>query len=261
VKAALNPMPKEWQMTYKEAITHERVNQLFSYNPESGDLLRKKTYGKKSKGEIAWYEEAGKGGLKRVKVDRHFVYAGPLIYFIMNNEWPERKIRHINCNNSDFMWENLQLQSEAIPYIKRGYRKAETRIWVCESCGFEEERTGWKNLQHRYCSVICQQKHKVDLNYIGWLNGENTLHTHGTRRRALARRDGYKCATCGISEWNGQTITLEVEHRDGNSENNHHSNLELICPNCHSQTNTYKGRNKGNGRHKRRQRYADGKSY
>ena len=56
-------------------------------------------------------------------------------------------------------------------------------------------------------------------------------------------------------------IVFELEHKDGNSENNQPENLCLICPNCHSQTDTYKNRNKGNGRFKRRQRYAEGKSY
>jgi hypothetical protein len=43
-------------------------------------------------------------------------------------------------------------------------------------------------------------------------------------------------------------INLEIDHKDGDPYNNHHSNLRLICPNCHSQTNTFKNRNKGKGR-------------
>lgn len=60
---------------------------------------------------------------------------------------------------------------------------------------------------------------------------------------------------------NGKDIVLELEHKDGNSQNNSKENVCLICPNCHSQTPTYKGKNKGNGRHSRRKRYAEGKSY
>ena len=66
---------------------------------------------------------------------------------------------------------------------------------------------------------------------------------------------------CGITEWNNKKIVLELEHKDGNSENNDLVNLELLCPNCHSQTPTYKAKNKGKGRHSRRERYKDGKSY
>lgn len=45
---------------------------------------------------------------------------------------------------------------------------------------------------------------------------------------------------------------MDLEHIDGNYSNNDISNLCLLCPNCHSQTNTFKGRNKGNGRHLRK---------
>lgn len=44
------------------------------------------------------------------------------------------------------------------------------------------------------------------------------------------------------------TLPLEIDHIDGNSENNSEENLRLICPNCHSLTETYRGANRGNGR-------------
>lgn len=51
-------------------------------------------------------------------------------------------------------------------------------------------------------------------------------------------------ATDGLArtEWLGQPIPLELEHRDGNSSNNELENLELLCPNCHAQT--YRSRNR-----------------
>ena len=62
-----------------------------------------------------------------------------------------------------------------------------------------------------------------------------------------------QCSSCGISEWNNRPITLEIEHIDGNWSNNKEDNLTLICPNCHSQTDTYRAKNKGKGR----KRYGD----
>lgn len=50
----------------------------------------------------------------------------------------------------------------------------------------------------------------------------------------------YKCNKCGIKEWNGNNITLEIEHIDGDNWNNIKNNLELLCPNCHSQTLTFR---------------------
>ena len=121
-------------------------------------------------------------------------------------------------------------------------------------------------IDRMFCSVTCQQ----ELAYQDWVksytldNSVATLPTGKTSKRIwrfVSERDGYKCNTCKIVEWNGSKLVFELEHIDGNSENNSEDNLELTCPNCHSQTDTYKAKNKGNGRHYRRQRYADGKSY
>ena len=72
---------------------------------------------------------------------------------------------------------------------------------------------------------------------------------------------GTFCKNCGISEWRGKELTLELEHINGDSNNNTPDNLCLLCPNCHSQTSTFKSKNVGNGRHSRRLRYKEGKSY
>ena len=53
----------------------------------------------------------------------------------------------------------------------------------------------------------------------------------------------HKCACCGITEWNGLPTPIELEHKDGDHHNNELSNLELLCPNCHAQTSTYRGKN------------------
>lgn len=53
-----------------------------------------------------------------------------------------------------------------------------------------------------------------------------------------------RCNKCGGTEWLGQLMPLELEHRDGNPDNNALGNLELLCPNCHAQTPTYRSRNR-----------------
>ena len=53
----------------------------------------------------------------------------------------------------------------------------------------------------------------------------------------------YQCESCGISNWNGKLISLELNHKDGNNGNHSLDNLELLCPNCHSQTDTYRSKN------------------
>lgn len=94
-----------------------------------------------------------------------------------------------------------------------------------------------------------------------WRNGELKLFTTRSLKPVLVYIHGNKCSHCNITEWNGKPIVFEVEHKNGNSEDSSPENVCLICPNCHSQTPTYKGANRGNGRHFRRVRYAEGKSY
>lgn len=56
----------------------------------------------------------------------------------------------------------------------------------------------------------------------------------------------YVCAECGnTGEWNGKKLVLQLEHKNGIHNDHRLSNLEFLCPNCHSQTNTYSGKNKG----------------
>lgn len=54
----------------------------------------------------------------------------------------------------------------------------------------------------------------------------------------------YKCELCGISTWRNNTIRLELHHKDGNHKNNKLDNLQILCPNCHSQTNNFRSKNK-----------------
>ncbi|GGZ43977.1 hypothetical protein GCM10010301_15620 [Streptomyces plicatus] len=58
-----------------------------------------------------------------------------------------------------------------------------------------------------------------------------------------------QCALCGNDGlWHGRPIPLEVDHVDGDWRNNRIENLRLLCPNCHSITDTYRGRGKGRAR-------------
>lgn len=55
-----------------------------------------------------------------------------------------------------------------------------------------------------------------------------------------------RCESCGIDPlWNGKKLSLHLHHGGGNNRNNELSNLSLLCPNCHSQTKTFGGKNKG----------------
>jgi len=54
----------------------------------------------------------------------------------------------------------------------------------------------------------------------------------------------YKCSSCGIDEWNSKSISLELDHINGKRNDHRLENLRWLCPNCHSQTETFRGRMK-----------------
>ena len=75
------------------------------------------------------------------------------------------------------------------------------------------------------------------------------LSFNSLRFRILYEQEN-KCNKCGLDEWLGHKFVLELEHKDGNNKNNNRDNLEMICPNCHSLTETWRGRNKKERRHR-----------
>jgi hypothetical protein len=140
----------------------------------------------------------------------------------------------------------------------------------CPKCGTEHDLPG------KFCSRSCansrvfsdEAKHKKSIALKGkpafrshydkeaqaaksrqkWLEKYNStpfdeLGPENKRRRVFEEQN-HCCNKCGISEWFSKPITLELEHKDGNNTNNSRENLEGLCPNCHSITDTWRGRNK-----------------
>ena len=77
---------------------------------------------------------------------------------------------------------------------------------------------------------------------------KNSSYANISRLKTRLIREGrieYKCAICGISSWNNLPISLQLDHINGINNDHRIENLRFLCPNCHSQTETYAGKNKG----------------
>ena len=69
------------------------------------------------------------------------------------------------------------------------------------------------------------------------------LGKDGKRTRVIDEQKS-RCNHCGLSHWRNEPLVLEIEHKDGNHMNDNRDNLEALCPNCHSLTHTWRGKNK-----------------
>jgi hypothetical protein len=109
-------------------------------------------------------------------------------------------------------------------------------------------------LKRKYCSIQCHHQHDFKLrSKLLDLGLYPVSMSTKFLRRYLVAKFGERCTRCGWSERHPKTkrVPIEVEHIDGNFENVDTDNLTLLCPNCHSLTQTYRALNRGSGRAKR----------
>lgn len=106
-------------------------------------------------------------------------------------------------------------------------------------------------------SGLCQECYRLDVNekkIQKWLETGDTGCKVATTLRNCIRdyifnSQNCKCAICNIeAKWNGKELHFILDHIDGDASNNNKENLRLICPNCDSQLDTYKSKNKKSAR-------------
>lgn len=85
---------------------------------------------------------------------------------------------------------------------------------------------------------------KKTMNLMEYLAESKDIQSNKVRKKLL--EEGYKehkCECCGLTEWLGEPIPLELHHIDGDHHHNELSNYQLLCPNCHAKTDSYRGKN------------------
>lgn len=136
-------------------------------------------------------------------------------------------------------------------YIESIVKECKTISDFCRKLGFQPRGGNYK-LFYRYV-----QEYNLDISHFTGY----TPHSKKTRSDEYLCENSYKitsnrllkklieegkkevkCECCGLSEWNGKQIPLELHHINGDHHDNRFENLMAICPNCHAQTDNYCGR-------------------
>lgn len=123
------------------------------------------------------------------------------------------------------------------------------------NCLFCKKELKIKN--RKFCSQQCQVEYQYENYILEWKQGNTSGGTckcgeviSNHVRRYIFEKFDSKCCKCGWKEINkfSNRIPLQINHIDGNPRNHKEENLELLCPNCHSLTESFGNLNRGNGR-------------
>ena len=171
---------------------------------------------------------------------------------IIKQDYYKNPKRCKTCNSAiDYFVKKVNgFCSSSCSAVFNNPKRAIKRVCVC--CGSQTKNKKFCNMKCFYVDKKKQTETSIE-------KGKKV--TNDTFKSYLINKNGHKCQICSFSEWGDKPILLILDHVNGNSDDCSLENLRLICSNCDTLTPTYKGRNKGNGRFSRRQRYQEGKSF
>ncbi len=162
--------------------------------------------------------------------------------------------------------------------LRKAFEKSTTYGKVLTSMGLSKSSNNYSTLHYyikkynidvshlqsnkeRYAGILkYNNSRKIPLKDI-IENNKHPLYNTGNLKQRLIKEGIIlnKCAICGIPPtWNDKPLVLQLDHIDGVKTNHRLSNLQLLCPNCHTQTKTFAGRNsktKTTKKHKQRDIY------
>jgi hypothetical protein len=122
--------------------------------------------------------------------------------------------------------------------VQRAHDAGMRALECCEHFGFT--RATWSKAVAT--GRIKSRPHLIPLEQL-LVKGRRTNRSHLKKRLLDAGLKENRCERCGISAWLGKPLNAQLHHKNGDGSDNRIENIEFLCPNCHSQTDTYGGRN------------------
>lgn len=141
----------------------------------------------------------------------------------------KRKLKPEDCPNCGKTFKNVYAMSSHKAWCL-GLNSYESRSQEAKN------KMAWSAGKTVFTSDYLSKKHPVSEVF---LVGKTKKHL---RKWVFKIFDCKCCMECGIEEWNGKTLSFDIHHVDGVSSNNVLSNLQILCPNCHSQTWNFRRR-------------------
>lgn len=159
--------------------------------------------------------------------------------------------------NSEYQEKIEKKKSEQIEYEKMICKIIEDSDNINQVC----KKIGKKatNTNYAFINKIIS-KYKIDISHFStdyssksvkytddeiYCENSPYMNSNSLKKRLIKTgKKEEKCECCGLTQWNGVSIPLELHHINGKHNDNRIENLLLICPNCHATTENYCGRNK-----------------
>ena len=122
---------------------------------------------------------------------------------------------------------------------------------ICKNCNKEFEDKNGHNKQ--FCCFECSAEYRHKMSYADFLENNEKYckgnYTPKMFKKEFLNEQGGVCAICKCKpEHNGKPLVFVLDHIDGDASNNKRENLRMICPNCDSQLDTFKSKNKNSTR-------------
>lgn len=132
--------------------------------------------------------------------------------------------------------------------------KGTGKIIICKNCDKIISPSTWDKQQ--FCDKTCAGEYKSRKIYEAYLQNPESYcrasYTPVAFKKFILKEQNNKCAICGLDNfWNNKTLIFILDHINGDASNNRRENLRMICPNCDSQLDTYKSKNKNSARKER----------